>query len=427
MVLGTESDEDIAAAWSASLVDAIVAAVRAGGPDVRWFASRHGALADAAVAAIEGRFADAWAWVQAGVWPDARWTAGEDTATRILDALLQTPEAALTVLVRLAHAPSFARLLTPSLVDQWERLAARIEVVHHVASLLARAEGDGIIPRTLLIPVLRRVEGAWAIWSAASAAPSPRIAHQLERLALIAARPSLPAALPGTACGESAPSDVESADQAGRRDLRTSDAAPRSEAARSAVVLPGPRPSPATSGTRAAARADDPALTLGETSWGGVLFLVHVVRALHLPERHADGMLGESLSGRSLRWLLHQLAMLLAPVTVADPAALAFAGLPPDAQPPDADALPPSDDERGVLASLAAEFREELIERLPDLEPEAVLQTVGRRSARIVAEAGWIVAYLALGEVRTDVRRVGLDLDPGWLPFLGVTLRFVYE
>jgi hypothetical protein len=25
------------------------------------------------------------------------------------------------------------------------------------------------------------------------------------------------------------------------------------------------------------------------------------------------------------------------------------------------------------------------------------------------------------------VRRAGLDLDPGWLPFLGVVLRFTYE
>jgi hypothetical protein len=26
-----------------------------------------------------------------------------------------------------------------------------------------------------------------------------------------------------------------------------------------------------------------------------------------------------------------------------------------------------------------------------------------------------------------EVRRAGLDLDPGWIPWLGAVVRFVYE
>jgi hypothetical protein len=44
----------------------------------------------------------------------------------------------------------------------------------------------------------------------------------------------------------------------------------------------------------------------------------------------------------------------------------------------------------------------------------------------VVADPGWIEIRLDLREVATDVRRVGLDLDPGWLPWLGVVMRFAY-
>ena len=35
-------------------------------------------------------------------------------------------------------------------------------------------------------------------------------------------------------------------------------------------------------------------------------------------------------------------------------------------------------------------------------------------------------AIRALEDVSIDIRRTGLDLDPDWVPWLGVVLRFVY-
>jgi hypothetical protein len=48
------------------------------------------------------------------------------------------------------------------------------------------------------------------------------------------------------------------------------------------------------------------------------------------------------------------------------------------------------------------------------------------RPAQIVAEPGWIEARFSLDDVSLDIRRAGLDLDPQWVPWLGIVLRFVY-
>jgi hypothetical protein len=56
-----------------------------------------------------------------------------------------------------------------------------------------------------------------------------------------------------------------------------------------------------------------------------------------------------------------------------------------------------------------------------------VLQFVCQRRAAIVADPGWIEVRLSLDEVSTEIRRVGLDLDPDYVPWLGVVVRFVYE
>ena len=42
-------------------------------------------------------------------------------------------------------------------------------------------------------------------------------------------------------------------------------------------------------------------------------------------------------------------------------------------------------------------------------------------------EPGWIELHLPLSSVETPIRRLGLDLDPGWLPWLGCVVRIIYE
>ena len=60
-------------------------------------------------------------------------------------------------------------------------------------------------------------------------------------------------------------------------------------------------------------------------------------------------------------------------------------------------------------------------------EEEDVVRHVCWRRAEIVADPGWIEVRFSLDEVRTDVRRAGLDIDPGFIPWLGVVMKFKYE
>jgi hypothetical protein len=62
----------------------------------------------------------------------------------------------------------------------------------------------------------------------------------------------------------------------------------------------------------------------------------------------------------------------------------------------------------------------------PDL-PEPRLAWVCRRPGRLHLEPGWVELTLPLDSVDTRIRRLGLDLDPGWLAWLGCVVRIRYE
>ena len=62
----------------------------------------------------------------------------------------------------------------------------------------------------------------------------------------------------------------------------------------------------------------------------------------------------------------------------------------------------------------------------PDL-PVPRLDAVCQRSGRLRFEPGWVELHLPLDGVHTAIRRLGLDLDPGWLPWLGCVVRICYD
>jgi hypothetical protein len=175
------------------------------------------------------------------------------------------------------------------------------------------------------------------------------------------------------------------------------------------------------------AESDDPrpVRVSAWTDWGGLLFLLAALEELGLPDEVAAHPL---LAGRPFRWSLHRLALVLVPMAEDDPAALAFAGLPPDAPPPSAGEPPPAPEENELFAGLAARLAAEVATRLGETElaVPALLDRVCRRRAEIVADPGWFEVRLALDDVSTELRRARLDLDPGYLASLGVVVRFVY-
>ena len=185
---------------------------------------------------------------------------------------------------------------------------------------------------------------------------------------------------------------------------------------------------PASAG---AAEADDPgrlgARERHATEWAGLLFLLNTAGDARLLESIATDPL---LDGRPVRWILHALAGALVPAGPGDPAALALAGLSPGDAGPTVTS-PPSDNELASVGALASRWATATAHRLvivpwAGLEPSAVVERVTRRPGHVIADPGWIEIHLDLQDVDIDLRRAGLDVDPGWLPWLGTVVRIVY-
>lgn len=167
-------------------------------------------------------------------------------------------------------------------------------------------------------------------------------------------------------------------------------------------------------------------LVLGCTAYGGLLFLLPLVEGLGLVEAlPAD----PRFKHRSLRWILHALARRLTRCDERDPAALAFCGFAPDVELPWQDKTGMDSEEAEALDATIELLAETVAQRLGEntSPSDRLLDFVCHRRARIQADPGWIECVLSMEEVSTAIRRGGLDLDPGYLPWLGVVLVFRYE
>lgn len=184
----------------------------------------------------------------------------------------------------------------------------------------------------------------------------------------------------------------------------------------------------------------------GVSEWAGLLLLIAVLRRADPPAAQSSYAELDAIADAlalDFRTVLHSFARTLSPPTIADhdPALLAFAGLPPDADPP---ARPTDEASARALAEVLVAPRARLIAALEARLParalaaesaargreasrgEALLGWLIRRRAELLGERGWIELRFDLRDVDTDIRRAGLDLDPGWVPELGVVVRFAY-
>ena len=165
------------------------------------------------------------------------------------------------------------------------------------------------------------------------------------------------------------------------------------------------------------------------TCWGGLLFLLPIVSELGIP---ASVIAEPGDDGTGLRPVLHELGRQLlvraapdaGPPAAEDPALLAFCGLSPGSAPPRPLAGPAAKRTGLAADSVVSALRARVTG--PYRAGPALLLGVCRRHAVIHADPGWIDVDLRLDEVSVDVRRAGLDLDPGYLPWLGCVVRFRY-
>jgi hypothetical protein len=152
------------------------------------------------------------------------------------------------------------------------------------------------------------------------------------------------------------------------------------------------------------------------TQWAGALFWLRALEAPGLLEALMGPTHGQGVDARG-----HALAALATALGVPsqDAALRAFVG----------GVLPQGQPQPGVAQaaqSQAARWGAWLDEVAPELA-EPRLRTVCQRPGRLRFEPGWIELHLTLDQVDTRIRRLGLDLDAGYLPWLGCVLRIRYE
>ena len=463
------SDEGIAAAWSLAITDALAATLARGDGVVRYGSKAH-ALVDLLAGVAARDTSRAWAWRQLDLWHADDEVGDARAIEQACSALRAAPGLIAPVLAEAARAGALATLARRVTEEGWIALArAALDVAGISLGVLAATDvvpasaaehgAERILRASLIARELAPVLAGWSSPRRSHAAPGDAVRAvaalaflEVEPAALrsrTVTAPGCVTALATLLCDERMPARVAVID--GRTAEAVSRPAPPARpetpphsphsvsgngddlAARTAsgerFVAPardaGASSATARDGAEDAARPVPMVRCLGRTRLGGLLFLLHLVAELGL----VDDILGtEPLAARPLRWSLHQLALTLVPAAPDDPAVLAFAGLRPGDEPPSARGEHPTDPERAALGAYAARLGARLRERLDRRgEPEGlVLRLVCRRDAEIVADPGWFEVHLSLNDVTTEIRRAGLDLDPGFVPWLGIVVRFAY-
>ena len=157
----------------------------------------------------------------------------------------------------------------------------------------------------------------------------------------------------------------------------------------------------------------------------GVLHLYRTAAEADVPAALlADG----ALAARPLAWVLHAVGCQLVPAAPGDPALLAFAGLLPTDEPPSRAWRPADQAELDSIAGHARRWLAVTAQRLLH-DGTATAETVERllhRGGTLFAERGWIDVEMPMSEVDIDIRRAGLDIDPGWIGWLGSVVKFRY-
>lgn len=450
----SEPDFVLAAKLALAIGDAIEAQAGKQSEDLVHYGSRAHALIDLTVAALGGDFTRAWAWRRLGLW-DAESALSTASAVRlVLRALAAEPRHATTAIAHLARYPRlFDRLLQHASPPQLQGLGkAVMRAVGASEDLLLPPGEDLAAPRA--IDVSRRIVQPSHIARATAASRSIDSALQphgpvLAVLAILEVDPGLlrqPAesaralvhAVSDLLVGAADLEEAGGQDPSGSQDLSSSGARLRDrrpESKRSAAARPDlshadPMASrdPLKPAEMQATPSEHPLPDVrrrAHTRFGGLLYLINLASRLGVMERIVQD---QRLAERSPRWSLHQLAMALVPVAASDAAALAFAGLLPDSDPPCKSGPPPAEPEIAAIAELRAELLQalrEVLDRRSDAEP-LLIESVCRRTAEIIADPGWMEVRFSVDDVRTEIRAVGLDLDPGWVPWLGLVIKFAY-
>ena len=451
-----EADSFLTAQVGDALADAVVAAIARPSPSFVHYSSGAHALIDMVVGVLNGDFERQWAWTQAGFWSGGQ-PAGVGAATaqamRVLTAEAREAVAVLAFVARM-RADRFAVLLANATPVAWTKLASAAmkaagtprallaSTAHHAA---ASPASDSSVPEVAIsgaladvspetIFVARDVITRSAIARASAAKLAELAPLSISAIATLAALEIDPMAV--SRRGARAQHVLASVE----RDLRAASLGASSRRHATAgqadaevesldVRTDDERPPTVKSAHESPIELQPPGIDTirrqSPTRCGGLLYLINIAGEIRLADRILDD---ERLIRRGSRWVLHQIAMRLG-VDHDDPAALAFAGLLPNQPSPASLETPPDTSEVSALADLRSVLVCALRDALSraDDGDEALVRFVCERQGVVVADPGWIEVRLKLEDVSIDIRRAGLDRDPGWVPWLGVviTVRYV--
>jgi hypothetical protein len=162
-----------------------------------------------------------------------------------------------------------------------------------------------------------------------------------------------------------------------------------------------------------------------DTDYAALLFLLATASAAGVPGVVLDEA---RLAARPLPWVLHAVARHMG-VPGDDAAAATFAGLDPGRRLPWTGEHEATTAEQDALVAIAQRWSQVTAAAMGRLDrpPLDVVAGVIARSGVIAWAPGWVDVCLSLERVDVDIRRAGLDLDPGWVPWLGTVVRYLYE
>ncbi|MEV7888948.1 hypothetical protein ACWD3I_20220 [Streptomyces sp. NPDC002817] len=454
-------DSALEEAWAEALVAALRTALASGSADAVRYAGAWDGLLDLICSVTTGRTARSWAWRQVGLL-----RAGDPEPDRAPRALL------LALLHRYARqAPALVadaaeRVGLPALhralgTDGWQTVAESVRAAacggvisggghsghggplfagsRAVARTHAEAAPVVALAKALVAasrfatragrPGLRPASGtveAWAVLVVAEADPS--VLRRSQAPEVVAAVTHLLGGTPASVVGRRTSGGARPTERTPAKDgadavlsggSRHQDPdgglAPPSVPAAPPAPLVTPLPD------------DDPEDPGRPTSWAGLLFLLATASAAGIP----DTVLADPVfAGRTLPWVLQGVALSLVPTGCADPAVAAFAGTDPDARPPWEREPTATAVEReridGIAGAWAAVTAAVLEPAEAGREPWEAVGALVRRTGHIRHTPGWTDVRLRVDEIDVRARRAGLDLDPGWVPWLGTVVRFVY-
>jgi hypothetical protein len=453
------SEQSIASCWGLALTEGLVDAIRNAPPSSRvFFYSRQQAIFDLALSVSRGNYERAWAWQLLGLWGKHEGVHEAQAVDQVVQVLLREANLivpTLRLLASLGYLPALARKFSSRDWQELSDAALRNANVFVANDDSAKAPSSRTFSYALRVLKLSRVLAGINDSGILASAPETKMCRAVATLAVLDAEPALlrtqsvPAVI--AVIAESLNVNRASPANVGEKiNGRENDASPFKTSSGTAAP-------PAVSGeefaiesAKAATAGDLSTQVLtpspylppdeeagvtnevldprrqGITEFGGLLFLLNLIELLEIPER----ILGDAaLHARPLVWAFHQLAMALTPAGPGDPATLAFAGLAPDATPPSQQEQPATEVETIAISQLAVQVVESLWSFMASEceSPQALLDFVCRRRAAVVADPAWIEIRFSLDDISTEIRRAGLDLDPGYVTCLGVVVKFIYE